>query len=110
MAAISGPLLNKDALRFTASNFHRQRMSFHSANSKRKSRSFSPDPPILAFFDFLAFFVFRVPLLFCGVCLCFSKDFRGSAKGNPCLFGGSPCFFFQKSKGWRVRVGNAVAS
>ena len=32
-----------------------------------------PDPPILAFFDFLAFFVFRFPLLFCAFFLYFPR-------------------------------------
>ena len=54
-----------------------------------------PDPPILAFFDFLAFsfsdfpcFFVRFPFLFQGF-----EGFR---------FGVSHAFF-QKSKGWRVR-------
>ena len=64
-----------------------------------------PDPPILAFLVFLAFFVFRFPSLFLGVLPLFSKDFRGSAKRKTlAFFRGFPLLFFQKSKGWRVRV------
>ena len=66
-----------------------------------------PDPPILAFFDFLAFLcVFPIFLAFLCVFPLFSKDFRGSAKRKTLAFlGKSPCFFFifQKSKDWRVR-------
>ena len=46
----------------------------------------------LAFFDFLAFFVFRFPLRFC-VFPFFSKDFRGSAKRKT-LFGRFSLLFF----------------
>ena len=54
----------------------------------------NPDPPILAFFVFLAFFCFPISLAFlCGFPL-FSKDFRGSAKRkNPCFFRGFLAFF-----------------
>ena len=48
-----------------------------------------PDPPILAFFDFLAFFRFPIFLAFFVRFPSFSKDFRGSAKFSDC-----PCFFF----------------
>ena len=52
-----------------------------------------PDPRILAFFDFLAFFVFQFSSLFC-VCFFFSKDFKGFRKeNNPCFFGVSLAFF-----------------
>ena len=56
-----------------------------------------PDPPILASFDFLAFFVFRFSLLFCAF-FPFSRDFRGSAKRKTLAFlGKNPCFF-QKAR------------
>ena len=64
-----------------------------------------PDPPILAFFDFLAFFVFRFPLLFLGVFLGFSKDFRGSAKRKTLVFFGVSLAFSK-----RARVGGAGIS
>ena len=60
------------------------------------------DPPILAFCDFLALFVFRFFWLFWGVFPLFSKDFRGSAKRKTlALFRGFPCFFSSK----KARVG-----
>ena len=68
-----------------------------------------PDPPILAFFDFLAFFVFRFSLLSWGIFPFFFKDFRGSTKRKTLAFlGENPCFF-QKSKGWRVRASTQQA-
>ena len=74
----------------------------HLAQMKHKK---DPDPPILAFFDFLAFFRFPISLAFLCVFPFFSKDFRGSAKRKTlAFFGGFPCFF-QESKGWRVRGG-----
>ena len=66
-----------------------------------------PDPPILAFLDFLAFFLFRFSLFFFWCVLpFFSKDFRGSAnrKKKTLLFWWVSLALFQKSKGWRVRV------
>ena len=63
-----------------------------------------PDPPILAFFDFLAFFVFRFPLLFCAFCLPSPRILGVPQREKPLLFSGLPCFFSKKSKGWRVRV------
>ena len=69
-----------------------------------KCQTHTENPPILAFFDFLAFFVFRFSLLFCAFFLPFSRDFRGSAKRKTLAFlGKNPCFF-QKSKDWRVRA------
>ena len=57
-----------------------------------------PDPPILAFFDFLAFFCYPIFLAFLCVFPLFSKDFRGSAKRKTLAFlGKSPCFF-QKAR------------
>ena len=63
-----------------------------------------PDPPILAFFDFLAFFCFPISLAFWGVFPFFSKDLRGSAKRKPLLFSAPTLAFSKKSKGWRVRA------
>ena len=57
-----------------------------------------PDPPILAFFDFLAHFVFRFPLLFLCVFPFFSKDLRGSAKRKTLAFFGVSHAFFSKKK------------
>ena len=72
------------------------------------------------FFDFLTFCFFRFPIFLAffvrifpfssrilGVpCIfpSFSRDFRGSAKGDPLLLSGFP-FFLRRSKGWRVRRG-----
>ena len=60
----------------------------------------NPDPPILAFFDFLAFFRFPIFLAFSCVFPSFSKDFRASAKRETLAFfwGKNPCFF-QKKQG-----------
>ena len=56
----------------------------------------NPDPPILAFFDFLVFFVFRFPLRYLWV---FSFSFT-RILGVPCLFSGFPLlfFFFKKAR------------
>ena len=55
------------------------------------------------FFRFPCFFRFATLLFLC-IFPSFSKDFRVSAKRKTlAFFGKSPCFF-QKSKGWRVRV------
>ena len=66
---------------------------------------FHPDTPILAFFDLLAFFVFRFSLLSWGILPLFPKDSRGSAKRKtPCFFGGeNPCSFPKK----KARVGGS---
>ena len=64
-----------------------------------------PDPPILAFFDFLAFFVFRFSLLFCAFFLSFPRILGVPRREKPLLFWGKTlAFFFPKSKDWRVRV------
>ena len=56
------------------------------------------------FFDFLAFLFSDFPCFFLPFGF-LSKDFKVSAKRkNPIFFRGFPCFFFEKSKGWRVRV------
>ena len=61
-----------------------------------------PDPPILAFFNFLAFFVFRFSLLFCAFFLSFLRILGVPRREKPLAFLGiNPCFF-QKSKDWRV--------
>ena len=61
----------------------------------------SPDPPTLAFFDFLAFF--RFSLLFWCVFPSLSKDFRGSAKRKTLVFFGISLAFFQKARVGGVR-------
>ena len=63
-----------------------------------------PDPPILAFFDFLAFFVFRFSLLFCAFFLSFPRILGVPRKEKPLLLGEKHLLFPQKSKGWRVRA------
>ena len=56
-----------------------------------------PDPRILAFFDFLAFFRFPISLAFLCVFPFFSKDFRGSAKRKTLVFfSGFPLHFPKK--------------
>ena len=64
----------------------------------------SPDPPSLAFVDFLAFFGFPISLAFLCVFPFFSKDFRGSATRETLVFFGVSLAFFQKSKGPWVLV------
>ena len=67
--------------------------------SDRPNCSHNPDPPILAFFVFLAFFVLRFSLLFCVYFPFFSKDFKGSAeKDILAFFGLFPCFFAKKAR------------
>ena len=62
-----------------------------------------PDPPILAFLDFLAFLVFRFSLLFLAFFLPFPRILGVPRREKPLLFWGkNPCVF-QKSKGRRVR-------
>ena len=64
----------------------------------------SPDPPILAFFDFLAFFVFRFSLLFfVRVFPSFSMDCRGSAKRKTLAFFSGKTLAFSK----KARVGGS---
>ena len=65
-----------------------------------------PDPrrlQSLLFFDFLAFFVFRCPLLFGAFVLSFPEILGVPRREKPLLFPGFP-LLLQKSKGWRVRV------
>ena len=84
--------------------------TFHRTLKSQCSIAF-PDPPILAFFDFLAFFVFRFSLLFCAFFLLFSKDFRVSAKRKTlAFFWGKTLAFSKKSKDWRVRVVSEIAA
>ena len=61
-----------------------------------------PDSPILAFFDFLAFLVFRFPLLFCAFFLSFPRILGVPRREKTLLISGFP-LLFPKSKGWRVR-------
>ena len=53
-------------------------------------------PPILAFFDFLAFFVFRFSLLFLAFFLPFPRILGVPRREKPCVFGEKPCFFPKK--------------
>ena len=55
-----------------------------------------PDPPILAFLDFLAFFVFRFPLLFCAFSLSFPRILWVPWVKKPSFFRGFPCFFSKR--------------
>ena len=59
-----------------------------------------PDPPILAFFDFLAFFVFRFSLLFCAFFLSFPRIVGVPRREKkPCFFGGKKPLLFPKKQG-----------
>ena len=68
-----------------------------------------PDPPILAFFDFLVFHVCPISLVFLCVFLSFPGIRGFSEENRPCFFRGFPVFFLQESKGWRVRVFRKMA-
>ena len=57
----------------------------------------SPDPPILAFFDFLVFFVLRFSLLFCAFLLSFPRISGVRQSGKSLLFSGDACFFAKKA-------------
>ena len=61
-----------------------------------------PDPPILAFFDFLAFFVFRFPLLFNAFFLSFPRNLGVPRRERPLHFSGFPLLFFFFCKEARV--------
>ena len=61
----------------------------------------NPDPPILAFFDFLAFFVFRFPLLFCAFFLSFPRILGVPRREEPLHFLGFPWLFFPKRQGFQ---------
>ena len=56
-------------------------------------------PPILAFFDFLAFFRFRFPLLFCVCFPSFPMILGVLRRGKPLPFRGFPCFSKKKKQG-----------
>ena len=56
-----------------------------------------PDPPILAFFVFLAFFVLWFSLLFCAFLLSFPRILRVWQRGKSLLFSGVPRFFSKKA-------------
>ena len=56
-----------------------------------------PDPPILAFFDFLAFFVLRgFPCFFCAFFPSFPRISGVRRRGKSLYFSGDPRFFFAK--------------
>ena len=57
----------------------------------------NPDPPILAFFVFLAFFVLRFSLLLCAFLLSFPRISRALQGGESSLFSGDPRFFPKKA-------------
>ena len=57
-----------------------------------------PDPPILAFLDFLPFFVFRFPLLFWAFFLSFPRTFGVPRREKPLLFFGVSLAHFFSSK------------
>ena len=57
-----------------------------------------PDPPILAFFDFLDFFVFRFSLLFCAFFLSFPRILGVSAKRKTLAFLGKTLAFYKKAR------------
>ena len=57
-----------------------------------------PDPPILAFFDFLAFFVFRFSLLFLAFFLLFPRILGVPRREKPLLFWGKTLAFFKKAR------------
>ena len=58
----------------------------------------SPDPPILAFFDFLAFFVFRFSLLSLAVFLPFPRISGVPRREKPLLFWGKALAFSKKAR------------
>ena len=63
------------------------------------------DPPILAFFNFLSFFVFRFPLFLfvCGAFfLSYPRILRGSAKRQPLAFFGVSLAFSKKARPLRA--------
>ena len=57
-----------------------------------------PDPRILAFFVFLAFFVSRFSLLFCAFLLSFPRISRVLQRGKSSLFSGDPRFLAKKAR------------
>ena len=57
----------------------------------------NPDPPILAFFVFLAFFALRFSLLFCAFLLSFPRISRVLQGGKSSLFSGHPRFFAKEA-------------
>ena len=63
-----------------------------------KSRHF-PDPPILAFFDFLAFFLFSdFPCFFCAFFLSFPRILGIPRREKPLLFWGKTLAFSKKAR------------
>ena len=57
-----------------------------------------PDPPILAFFDFLAFFVFRFSLLFCAFFLSFPRILGVPRREKTLAFWGKTLAFSKKAR------------
>ena len=76
-----------------------------SANSRSAVCTACPDPPILVFFDFLAFFDFPFSLLFLRFCF-LSKDFRGSAKRETLVFFGEKPLLSPKKQGLEGQGGH----
>ena len=65
-----------------------------------------PNPPILVFFAFLAFWFCGFPCFFVRFYSLF-QGFQGFGREeNPCFFSGDPRLFAKKNKDWRVRVEN----
>ena len=81
-----------------------------STSCKLESKKINcPDPPILAFFDFLAFFVFRFSLLYCVFFLSFPRISGVPRREKTLAFLGKKktlafLKFSKKGKDWRVRV------
>ena len=68
------------------------------ALSKGDFRYNNPDPPILAFFDFLAFFFFRFSLLFLAFFLPFPRILGVPRREKPLLFLGENPAFSKKAR------------
>ena len=88
----------RKSLRFPAPL--KQRNVAKSANFEAKI-ALLPGPTILAFFDFLAFFVFRFSLRFWGVFPVYPRILGVPQRNNLCFFSGFPlfCFFCSKKQG-----------
>ena len=78
----------------------------NSENSNFGGPENHPDPPILAFFDFLTFFSFLAFFLAIFVCFCLLfLGFEGfGRKRSPFFFGGSLLFLAKQGKDWRIRA------
>ena len=67
---------------------------------RKPQKCIFPDPPILAFFDFLAFFPIFLAFFFC-VCVCFPSFPRilgVPRREKPLFFSGFPVLFFKKAR------------